>query len=60
MADSGRGRGTPRQQEQRKEKLKDIKRQVASGALIIRKMTKAERKRFPATPRKKRQGRAGR
>ena len=39
-----------RQQEQHERKLKEIKAQVASGTLVIRQMTAAERKRFP--PRK--------
>jgi hypothetical protein len=36
-----------RQQERHQEKLKDIREQVAQGKLVIRKMTAAERKRFP-------------
>ncbi len=36
-----------RRQEQHEQKLKDIREQVASGKLVIRKMTAAERKRFP-------------
>jgi len=36
-----------RQQERHEEKLKDIKEQVAEGKLVIRKMTAAERKRYP-------------
>jgi hypothetical protein len=36
-----------RQQEQHEQKLKDIREQVATGKLVIRKMTPAERKRFP-------------
>jgi hypothetical protein len=36
-----------RQQEKREEKLRDIREQVADGKLVIRKMTPAERKRFP-------------
>ena len=44
-----------RLQEQHDQKLKDIREQVASGKLVIRQMTAAERKRFPprqpATPR---------
>jgi len=39
-----------RQQEQHERKLKEIQAQVASGKLVIRQMTAAERKRFP--PRK--------
>lgn len=34
--------------EQREQKLKDIREQVASGKLVIRQMTPEERKRFPA------------
>jgi hypothetical protein len=36
-----------RLQEQHEQKLKDIREQVASGKLVIRQMTPAERKRFP-------------
>jgi hypothetical protein len=39
-----------RQQERHEEKLKDIREQVSQGKLVIRQMTKEERKRFP--PRK--------
>jgi hypothetical protein len=35
------------QQEQHEQKLRDIREQVANGKLVIRKMTAAERKRFP-------------
>lgn len=47
-----------RQQEQHEKKLRDIRDQVANGTLVIRKMTPAERERFPprqaAPPRTKR------
>jgi hypothetical protein len=36
-----------RQQERHEQKLKDIAEQVAEGKLVIRKMTAAERKRYP-------------
>lgn len=36
-----------RQQERHEQKLKDIREQVAEGKLVIRKMTAAERKRYP-------------
>lgn len=36
-----------RQQEQREEKLRQIREQVATGTLVIRKMTADERRRFP-------------
>jgi hypothetical protein len=36
-----------RRQEQHDEKLREIREQVASGKLVIRQMTAAERKRFP-------------
>jgi hypothetical protein len=45
-----RGRGSPREQEKRKEKLEEIQRQVKDGSLVIRKMTAGERKRNPASP----------
>jgi hypothetical protein len=37
-----------RHQEQREQKLKDIREQVATGKLVIRQMTPEERKRFAA------------
>ena len=36
-----------RQQERREQKLEDIREQVAQGKLVIRRMTAAERKRYP-------------
>jgi hypothetical protein len=36
-----------RQHEQREEKLRNIREQVAEGKLVVRQMTPAERKRFP-------------
>jgi hypothetical protein len=36
-----------RQQEKHDEKLEAIREQVAEGKLVIRKMTAAERKRYP-------------
>ena len=36
-----------RQQEKHEEKLEAIREQVAKGKLVIRKMTAAERKRYP-------------
>ncbi len=36
-----------RQQEQHEKKIREIREQVASGKLVIRKMTPAERRRFP-------------
>ncbi len=36
-----------RQQRKREEKLEDIRAQVADGSLVIRQMTKEERKRYP-------------
>lgn len=35
-----------RQQEQREQKLRDMREQVAAGKLVIRQMTPEERKRF--------------
>jgi hypothetical protein len=46
-----------RDQEKRKAKLAEIKRNVASGSLVIRSMTKAERAKYPpreSTPTKRR------
>jgi hypothetical protein len=36
-----------RQQEQHEKKLQNIREQVATGKLVIRKMTPEERRRFP-------------
>jgi hypothetical protein len=40
-----------RERERRKAKLDDIERDVERGSLVIRKMTKAEREKYPARPR---------
>ena len=40
-----------RQEEQRQAKLDAVQEQVESGSLVIRKMTAAERKKFPPKPR---------
>jgi hypothetical protein len=40
-----------RREEQRRQKLDDVQEQVDSGSLVIRRMTKAERKRNPPKPR---------
>jgi hypothetical protein len=40
--------------ERRRVKLEEIQRQVKDGTLRIRKMTRAERKRYPAAPAKAR------
>jgi hypothetical protein len=40
-----------RQQEARRKKLADMQQQLDSGGLVIRPMTKEERKRFPPKPR---------
>jgi hypothetical protein len=37
--------------EQRRVKLEEIQRQLKEGSLTIRKMTSAERKRYPPQPR---------
>ena len=39
-----------RHEEQRNIKLAHIDKQVEAGSLVIRKMTKAERAKFPARP----------
>jgi hypothetical protein len=39
-----------RQDEKRQAKLEEIQQQVDSGDLVIRPMTKAERKKFPPRP----------
>jgi hypothetical protein len=47
-----------RQDEKRQAKLEEIQQQVDSGDLVIRKMTPAERKKFPPRPpREKKKGR---
>ena len=40
--------------ERRREKLGEVERQVKEGSLRIRKMTAAERRRYPALPAKAR------
>jgi hypothetical protein len=40
--------------ERRREKLGEVERQVKEGSLRIRKMTAAERRRYPAVPAKAR------
>jgi hypothetical protein len=45
-----------RQQEKRDAKLEEIEREVKEGSLVIRKMTPAERKKFPPKPRRERRG----
>ncbi len=42
-----------RQEKKRKEKLAAVKQQVEDGSLVIRKMTPAERKKFPPQNRSK-------
>jgi hypothetical protein len=42
-----------RQQKRRKEKLAVVRQQIADGSLKIRKMTPAERKKYPPQPRRK-------
>ena len=39
-----------RKEEARQKKLEDMQEQVDSGGLVIRKMTKEERKQFPKKP----------
>ncbi len=39
-----------RAEEKRQEKLADVQHQVESGSLVIRKMTDAERLRYPIRP----------
>ena len=39
-----------RQEEQRQAKLAAIDEQIKAGTLVVRKMTAAERKKFPARP----------
>ena len=41
-----------RAEEKRQEKLEAVREQVESGGLVIRKMTDAERKRYPPRPAK--------
>jgi hypothetical protein len=45
-----------RQDRQRRERMAEIKRQVADGSLVIRPMTAAERKKYPPRPRKQKRG----
>ena len=57
----GPGKGTSptarRQQKRREEKLALVQEQIADGSLKIRKMTPAERKKYP--PRTKREDKRG-
>lgn len=46
-----------RAEEKRQEKLADVRQQVASGSLVIRKMTDAERERYPVRPQPPQTGR---
>ena len=47
-----------RAEEKRAEKLEQVREQVQSGSLVIRKMTPAERRRYPPVPQEeKRSGR---
>jgi hypothetical protein len=39
-----------RAEEKRAEKLDHVREQVENGSLVIRKMTKAERRRYPPRP----------
>jgi len=39
-----------RQEEKRQAKLEEIQQQIDSGDLVVRKMTAAERKKFPPKP----------
>lgn len=49
-----------RQEQKREEKLRLMREQVSEGKLVIRQMTAAERKRFPAREPKPPRGRAKR
>ena len=40
-----------RREEARQKKLEDVQEQLDSGGLVIRSMTKEERRRFPPKPR---------
>ena len=53
---------TDRREQQRLEKLAEVKRQVESGSLVIRKLTDAEREDNPPRPREEKpgKGRGGR
>lgn len=46
-----------RSEEKRQEKLATVRQQVDDGSLVIRKMTEAERRRYPARPRLPQSGR---
>jgi hypothetical protein len=45
-----------RREEARRAKLEEIQEQVDSGSLVIRPMTKQERRRFPPRPPRQRKG----
>jgi hypothetical protein len=50
----GTGPTTTRQRKERAQKLRDIRQQVKEGTLTIRKMTPAERKKYPPRPKSSR------
>jgi hypothetical protein len=49
-----------RQEEKRKQQLELMEQQIKDGTLVVRKMTKAERAKFPPRPQTKGSPRAGR
>ena len=48
----GKSQTARRDAKRREERLKEIEEQVADGSLVIRKMTAAERAKYPPRPRK--------
>jgi hypothetical protein len=53
-------RTSQRQEEKRKQQLELIEQQIKDGTLVVRKMTKAERAKFPPRPQAKGSPRARR
>ena len=49
---AGKSQTARRDAKRRQERLKEIEEQVADGSLVIRKMTAAERAKYPPRPRK--------
>jgi hypothetical protein len=49
---AGKSQTARRDAKRREERLKEIEEQVADGSLVIRKMTAAERAKYPPRPRK--------
>lgn len=56
MAAPNKSETQKRQEKRTKEKLKLVQEQIADGSLKIRKMTKAEREKYPPKNRQRKRG----